>query len=35
MYIEVQFVQNWVKNGLAEPAKCCARKMVKRDTSPF
>ena len=26
-------VQNWVENGFDEPAKYCARKMVKRDIS--
>ena len=26
---------NWVKSKLAEPAKCCVRKTVKRDTRPF
>ena len=27
LYVEVQSVQNWIENGLAEPAKRCARKM--------
>ena len=35
LYAEVKCVQNLVENGLVEPATCCARTMVKRDTSPF
>ena len=35
LYVEVQCVQNWVKNELVKSAKCCQKNMVKRDTSPF
>ena len=35
LYVEVQWVTNWVENGLVEAAKCCLRKIVKREASPF
>ena len=31
--VVVRCVQTWVENGFAEPAKYCARKMVKRGRS--